>query len=243
MDVLQLKRSTTEHVFLASLHTLRTGLRMTFASPFQNVVGVHLVKAYIPQSRRHVEPGDSRVFVGDTVHELDVGDYTGSQLADRLGGSFDESCGAFSLPGDVSASKRMLNLLNVGGRSNLDYPHVVKVRCMEVEEHMLRARSHEVHNTGMADVFCGKPERLDYTVPKNSFHPIGKLSTLTLKLEDEFGDDYPLHGMNAYFLVEIRYLASVQEVPEGYVGTLAPGYNPRDLSAHLPSYSDSDEDA
>lgn len=238
---------TEENVFLVSIHSSVSGLQAKFASPFSTVTGIHMVRAFVPMSRYHVEEEDRRVLFGDSPYDLDVGIYTPVSFQDmfcRVCGEgtcvYSQELDSFTFSQPVKGKARLMNTINQGGRHNFMYPHTVRVRCMEVEEHMLRTRSHEIHNTGIADVTCGQHLRVDYTVPKNSFHPIGKLTGLTLFLEDEYGEPYPLHGMNCYFLLELRYRVAKHEVPEGYMGTLAP-YDPRSITQHLPQY-DSDED-
>jgi hypothetical protein len=246
MDVLQLQQYTQEQVFLASIHTKRSGMGITFASPFSYVTGVHLVRGFVPKSRYEVEEGDTHVTLeSGEVKVLRTGLYTPEEFRDM----FVEVCGEgsceydprtqrFSFPLGFTGSMSLESLVNPGNRHNFGYPHTVKVRCVQVEEHMLRTRGHEVHHTGLGDLVCGDHMRVDYTVPKHPFHPIGKLSGLTLRLEDEYGDEYPLHGMSAYFLLEIRHLVARQDVPVDYMGGLAPGYDPRNISQHLPSFDD-----
>lgn len=86
----------------------------------------------------------------------------------------------------------------------------VQLRCREIEQHLFRTRAYERHNAGLAKVQLGifgfGAERFDYSsFPRREFHPIGKLSKMTLRFERPNGDLYDFKGVEHNLNLLVRY--------------------------------------
>lgn len=85
------------------------------------------------------------------------------------------------------------------------------LRCKEIEENSFRSLSYTNNNLGIAKFTLGvvgyKEDRLDYSsVPNREFHPIGKLTRLTLRFETRKGDLYDFKDVNHTLVFSIKYL-------------------------------------
>lgn len=86
----------------------------------------------------------------------------------------------------------------------------VQLRCREIEQHLFRTRAYERHNAGLAKIQLGifgfGAERFDYSsFPRREFHPIGKLSKMTLRFERPNGDLYDFKGVEHNLNILVRY--------------------------------------
>lgn len=126
------------------------------------------------------------------------------------------------------------------GLVNLTGPRYVNIRCPEIESHMFRDRVNETGHTGLGMValrgYGFRRERFDFvTFPPRRFHPIGKLTKLTFRLERPDGSLYDSHGVDHTLLLVLRYMT----MPDGKgtdetqtTSELNPSYDP-DLNAWL----------
>jgi hypothetical protein len=85
------------------------------------------------------------------------------------------------------------------------------LRCKEIEENSYRSLSYSKHTLGLAKFRLGvvgyREERLDYSsVPNREFHPIGKLTRLTLRFETPTGNLYDFKDVNHTITFGIQYL-------------------------------------
>jgi hypothetical protein len=95
------------------------------------------------------------------------------------------------------------------------------LRCPEIEEHLYRSLSYSKYNLGLAKFrissFGYNDERIVVTkLPIREFHPIGKLSRLTLRFETNTGALYDFKGVNHNIVFAVYYYEPVQnEYPTG----------------------------
>lgn len=84
------------------------------------------------------------------------------------------------------------------------------IRCPEIEENSYRSLSYSKYNLGIAKIKLGvvgySDERFDYSnVPSREFHPIGKLSRLTIRFETASGKLYDFKDVNHTITFSIKY--------------------------------------
>ena len=86
----------------------------------------------------------------------------------------------------------------------------ITIRCPEIEENSYRSLSYSKYNLGIAKIRLGivgySDERFDYSnVPSREFHPIGKLSRLTIRFETASGRLYDFKDVNHTITFSIKY--------------------------------------
>lgn len=110
----------------------------------------------------------------------------------------------------------------------------VILRCPEIEEHSYRSLAYSKHNLGLAKFRLGvvgySENRVDFNKVKlREFHPIGRLSRLTLRFETSTGKPYDFKGVNHSITFAIHYLEAAQK--EKFVqSVLNPNYRGNYLS-------------
>jgi hypothetical protein len=90
------------------------------------------------------------------------------------------------------------------------------MRCPEIEEHLYRSLSYSKNTLGLAkfrvDSIGINSEKLTITkIPVREFHPIGKLSRMTLRFETNKGVLYDFKGLNHNIIFAIFYYEPVQK--------------------------------
>jgi hypothetical protein len=90
------------------------------------------------------------------------------------------------------------------------------MRCPEIEEHLYRSLSYSKNTLGLAkfrvDSIGINSEKLTITkIPVREFHPIGKLSRMTLRFETNKGRLYDFKGLNHNIIFAIFYYEPVQK--------------------------------
>jgi hypothetical protein len=90
------------------------------------------------------------------------------------------------------------------------------MRCPEIEEHLYRSLSYSKYTLGLAkfrvDSVGINSEKLTITkIPVREFHPIGKLSRMTLRFETNKGSLYDFKGINHNIIFAIFYYEPVQK--------------------------------
>ena len=98
------------------------------------------------------------------------------------------------------------------GLVNLTGPRYVSIRCPEIESHMFRDRVNERCHAGLGMVqlrgYGFREQRFDFvSFPPRRFHPIGKLSKLTFRLERPDGTPYDSHGVDHTLLLVLKFYA------------------------------------
>ena len=93
----------------------------------------------------------------------------------------------------------------------------ILLRCTEIDEHLLRSLSVGVNSLGLAKFKMGvlgfSDDRFDFSnVPEREFHPIGKLSRLSLRFERPDGTLYDFKGVNHTITFVIRYYTPTQKI-------------------------------
>lgn len=89
------------------------------------------------------------------------------------------------------------------------------MRCPEIEAHLYRSLSYSKYTLGLAkfrvDNVGINNEKLSITkLPVREFHPIGKLSKMTLKFETNTGTPYDFKGVNHNIVFAIYYYEPTQ---------------------------------
>ena len=87
----------------------------------------------------------------------------------------------------------------------------IVLRCREIEENSFRSLSYSKYSMGIAKFRLGvvgyREERLDFSsVPSREFHPIGKLSRLSLRFETSSGKLYDFKDVNHTITFAVKYL-------------------------------------
>ena len=90
------------------------------------------------------------------------------------------------------------------------------MRCPEIEEHLYRSLSYSKYTLGLAkfrvDSVGINSEKLTITkIPVREFHPIGKLSRMTLRFETNRGSLYDFKGINHNIIFAIFYYEPIQK--------------------------------
>ncbi len=127
------------------------------------------------------------------------------------------------------------------GLVNLTGPRYVSIRCPEIESHMFRDRVNETCHAGLGMVqlrgYGFREQRFDFvSFPSRRFHPLGKLSKLTFRLERPDGSLYDSHGVDNSLLLVLRYRtlpsSNRPDASSDFSYTLNPGYSP-DLHRYM----------
>lgn len=107
-------------------------------------------------------------------------------------------------------AKDEYHVLSAPGLYSLVGPRYIVLRCPEIEENSFRSLAYGKHHLGLAKFRLGvvgySENRLDFSkVPTREFHPIGKLSRLTLRFELSNGRLYDFKGVNHTITFAIHY--------------------------------------
>lgn len=103
--------------------------------------------------------------------------------------------------------------LKAPGNVNLLGMRYIRLRCKEIEDHLSSSATFSSLSTGIGvfklqDMRDVTNLRFDYlTFLRKPFHPIGKLSRLSLRFETPRGDKYDFKGFNHNILISIKYFA------------------------------------
>jgi hypothetical protein len=108
------------------------------------------------------------------------------------------------------------HVLSAPGIYSLMGPKYIVMRCREIEEHSFRSLAFTKHHLGIGMIKLGvvgySENRMDFNkVPLREFHPIGKLTRLTLRFELPSGGLYDFKGVNHNVTFAIHYLEPVQK--------------------------------
>lgn len=102
----------------------------------------------------------------------------------------------------------------------------IVLRCREIEENSFRSLSYSKYSLGIAKFRLGvvgyREERFDYSsIPNREFHPIGKLSRLSLRFETASGKLYDFKDVNHTITFSIKYLepTTQQEFTKSVINT------------------------
>lgn len=105
------------------------------------------------------------------------------------------------------------------------------LRCPEIEEHAFRSLSYSKYNLGIAKFRINSlgfnDEKIEITkMPVREFHPIGKLSKMTLKFETADGLPYDFKGVNHNLVFAIYYYQPKIHNTISFNPILNPNYKP-----------------
>ena len=95
-------------------------------------------------------------------------------------------------------------------------PRYITLRCPEIEENAFRSLSYMRHNLGLAKIRLGvvgySENRLDYSnIPIREFHPIGRLTKITIRFYLPDGTLYDFKGVNHTITLAVHYYEPIQK--------------------------------
>ena len=90
------------------------------------------------------------------------------------------------------------------------------LRCPEIEAHLYRSLAYTKYNMGLAKIrinsYGYNDEKTSFLkVPAREFHPIGKLSKITIRFETDTGVLYDFKGVNHNLVFAVYYYEPKQE--------------------------------
>lgn len=110
-------------------------------------------------------------------------------------------------------------IVTAAGIVNLLGNRYLILRCKEIEDHLLGSFGYMKHTPGiglfkLASAYNDVTHlRFDFVnLVRKPFHPIGKLSKLSVRFETQEGDLYDFKGVNHQLLFVIKFLAPTQKV-------------------------------
>lgn len=126
------------------------------------------------------------------------------------------------------------------GVVNLTGPRYVNIRCPEIESHMFRDRVNEACHAGLGMVqlrgYGFREQRFDFvSFPPRRFHPLGKLTKLSFRLERPDGTLYDSHGVDHTLLLVLKYYripTGADDAAQNAQSVLNPSYVP-DLREYM----------
>jgi len=106
------------------------------------------------------------------------------------------------------------NIIRSPGMIYLLNNKYIILRCHEIEEHLYRSLSYTKYNLGLGKLrinsYGYNDEKTSFMkVPLRIFHPIGKLSRITLRFETAEGELYDFKGINHNIVFAIYYYEPV----------------------------------
>ena len=149
----------------------------------------------------------------------------------------------YSMFASVPSEDLRDQILYTPGIVNLESARFIILRCDEIESHMLGSYANFGLSPGIGLFKLLSSNtlmslRFDFVnIQKKPFHPIGKLSKVTLTFENKDGSHYDFRGIDHILLLSIKYYApkNVLRVPKS---TLNPYYLPNILEYQLKEYDD-----
>jgi len=135
-----------------------------------------------------------------------------------------------------------MQYLHTPGIINLESARYIILRCPEIESHLLGTYANFSHSPGIGLFKLLSSNslmslRFDFVnITRKPFHPIGKLSKLTIQFEQYDGSLYDFRGIDHVLLLSIKYYAprNVLRIPKS---SLNPYYLPDVLEYKLKEYN------
>lgn len=129
------------------------------------------------------------------------------------------------------------------GVVNIEAARYIILRCPEIESHMLGSYANFKYAPGVGLFKLTSSNsmmnlRFDFVnIIRKPFHPIGKLSKLTLTFENPNGTLYDFKGVDHVLLISIKYYApkNITRIP---ISSLNPYYLPNILEYQIKQYND-----
>jgi len=154
------------------------------------------------------------------------------------------------------------NMLLPRGVVNLAGPRFITLRCPEIEEHICSTGKYSKYSTGLGVFKLASGNalahlRFDFvSLVRKPFHPIGRISRLTLRFELPDGSLYDFKGINHQILMTLKYYVpsddskrvnatSLSGPSKPITSELNPDYDPdflRFMIRNADDYEDSDDD-
>lgn len=124
----------------------------------------------------------------------------------------------------INIYERFYHSIETGNKYRIIAPGIVYLigseyiilKCPEIEEHLYGSLSYTKNTVGLAKIRVSNwglnEETTSYLKLKlREFHPIGKLSKITLKFENAEGDLYDFRGVNHNIVFAIHYYSAKQK--------------------------------
>lgn len=152
------------------------------------------------------------------------------------------------------------NMLLSRGIVNLAGPRFITLRCPEIEEHICSTGKYSKYSTGLGVFKLASGNalahlRFDFvSLVRKPFHPIGRISRLTLRFELPDGSLYDFKGINHQILMTLKYYVPSDDskrttnnasVVPPIRSELNPDYDPdflRFMIRNADEYHDDDDD-
>lgn len=208
--------------------------------PLTSEVGGDAITGYIPVSfvdggfsdqddpvAVYLEKGTYWVVLTATYEDVDVYAYFNDVSSERRRGDFKIWDGDAWVSQDTDTgihfelSVRMVmqdkyHALVAPGIYSLIGERYIVMRCPEIEENSYRSLAYGKHCLGLAKFQLGvigySENRLDFSsIPLREFHPIGKLSRMTLRFVTASGELYDFKGINHDITFAIHYYEPIQK--------------------------------
>ena len=136
------------------------------------------------------------------------------------------------------------------GMYNLTGTRYIILKCNEIQEHLHKSKAFELYNSGLAKFKMGvigyDDQRFDYNTtisPPLTFHPIGKLSQMSLRFEKGDGTVYNFRGLDHTITFLIKYYKPIFKLENFDNYMLNPNYNPNIMEyKYQDNESESDEE-
>jgi hypothetical protein len=123
------------------------------------------------------------------------------------------------------------------------------LRCKEIEENSHRSLAYQKHHLGVAKFNMDTIGYINMLVnerissSRREFHPIGKLSRLTLRFELPSGKLYLFRGVNHSLMISVTYLEPKMNMHQFQNFSLNEHYNPNFMAYKYGDEPDDQEDA
>lgn len=142
--------------------------------------------------------------------------------------SYDQNDVNYSLSATIRV-RQPYHVVTAPGVYSLIGDRYLIMRCPEIEHHSYRSLAYSQHSLGLAKFRLGvmgySDNRVDFNTAGREFHPLGKLSRITLRFERSNGDLYNFRGANHTITFSIKYMEARQSEP--FIrSVLNPNYNP-----------------
>ena len=152
-------------------------------------------------------------------------------------------------------------LIDAPGVVNLLGVRYITLRCREIEEHMGSIGKYSSRSTGIGVFKLANANevaqlRFDFvSLIRKPFHPVGRMTRMTLRFEMNTGELYDFKGINHQLLIMIKYYVPFKKIGSNHiVSVLNPDYDPDFMQYMLrqqkdqaravdePGYPDEDEE-
>lgn len=147
---------------------------------------------------------------------------------------------------DVVYQQYVFSLYAPGSVYLLNNKYII-LRCDEIEQHAYRSLSYSKYTTGIAKFRVNSLGYNDESVitsklPLREFHPIGKLSRMTLRFMTYDNELYDFKGINHHLIIGLYYYEPLINLNKEFEYLLNPNYRPNFNDYNLENDENSDDE-